>query len=167
MLVSLIVETTGRALAAVLEQVVHEQAHDLELVDERALLVGGPGAVGVAIEQQAEVVAARPDALAAPRPRCGRIGSGLSPPNQGLRSPWISSTTIRPPGEQATDPARARAVQRVDEDPHGLGPESIEVERAAHVGLVAGERVEALDERPPPRHPRTAAEAAPTRPARR
>ena len=27
----------------------------------------------------------------------GRMGSGLTPPNQGLRSLWISSTTMRPP----------------------------------------------------------------------
>ena len=46
------------AHAAVLEQVVHEQAHDLELVDERALLVGRAGAIRVTVEQQAEVVAA-------------------------------------------------------------------------------------------------------------
>ena len=46
------------AQAAVLEQVVHEQAHDLQLVDERALLVGRTGAVRVAVQQQPEVVAA-------------------------------------------------------------------------------------------------------------
>ena len=41
-----------------LGQVVHEQPGDLELVDERALLVRRPGPVGVAVEHQAEVVAA-------------------------------------------------------------------------------------------------------------
>ena len=63
----------------------------------------------------------------------------------------------RAAGEQPPDPARTRAVERVDEHAHVLGPQTIEVERAAHVGLVPDEGVEALDragglgvgERPP------------------
>ncbi len=46
------------AQAVVLEQVVHEQAHHLQLMDERALLVGRARAVRVAVEKQAQVVAA-------------------------------------------------------------------------------------------------------------
>ena len=79
-----------------LDQVVHEQAEDLELVDEDARLVGRAGAVRVAVEQQAEVVAA-----AARMPSAssmfGGIGSGLTPPKYGLRSGWISVTRILPP----------------------------------------------------------------------
>ncbi len=88
-----------RALAAVLEQVVHQQAVALELVDEDAVLVDRAGAVGIAVEQQAQVVAAR-------RGRVERLvhvwadGLGLTPPNQGLRSLWISSTTMRPPASR-------------------------------------------------------------------
>ena len=94
------VDTTGCAQAAVLEQVVHEQAHDLELVDERALLVGRAGPVGVAVEQQAEVVAAAGRGCPAPRRCSGAMGSGLTPPNHGLRSEWISVTRILPPASR-------------------------------------------------------------------
>ena len=99
-----------------LDEVVHQQAVDLELVDEDAPLVHRAGPVGVAVEEQAEVVA-----TAAMRPSAssmfGRIGSGLTPPKYGLRSWWISVTRIRAPaGEQAGDPARAGALHRLDED---------------------------------------------------
>ena len=97
--------------APVLDQVVHEQAHHLELVDEGALLVGRTRAVRVAVEQQPEVVAAlredaerlvdvRPDRLRvdAPEPRVA-LGVDLASPGCGRR-------------RQPREPARARA-------PHG------------------------------------------------
>jgi hypothetical protein len=46
------------ALAQVLGEVVHQQARDLELVDERPPLVGRSGAIRIAVKQQAEVIAA-------------------------------------------------------------------------------------------------------------
>ena len=72
-----------------LGHVVHQQAGHLQLVDERAALVGGTGPVRVAVEEQPEIVAAagqdrqrlvdvRPDRLrvdAAEIRDCARGGS--------------------------------------------------------------------------------------------
>jgi hypothetical protein len=58
----------------VLGQVVHQQPRDLELVDELAALVGCAGPVGVAIEQQPEVMAAAA-IIAGPR----RCSAGSAP----------------------------------------------------------------------------------------
>ncbi len=57
------------AHAPVLGEVVHEQARDLELVEERAPLVGRARAVGVAVQQQPEVEPAARDLGRGPRRR--------------------------------------------------------------------------------------------------
>jgi hypothetical protein len=62
------------------------------------------------------------------------MGSGLTPPNQGFRSLWISSTTMRPP-------ASSRPIQPA--------PQPVEVQGAAHVGFVAAVGIEALDDTRP------------------
>ena len=81
------------ALAAVLEHVVGQQAVALQLVDEDAVLVDRAGPVGVAVEQQAQVVAAVTDAL------------------EGL-------VDVRPDGLgiDAAEPGVALAVELVDDD---------------------------------------------------
>ena len=129
------------------------------------LLVGRAGAVGVAVEQQAEVVAAlgrTPERLVDVRADGLRVDA--AEPGVALGVDLVDADPAA--GQQAPDPAGARAAHRLDQHAHGFGPESIEVERAAHVVHVAGVRVEALDRarvlgiRERPR------EAAPTRPAR-
>ena len=107
-------------------------------------LVDGAGAIGVAIEQEAEVVAAvttRPSASST----CGPDGLRIeaAEPRVALAVDLVDDDAAAP--QEAPDPARPRAEERVDEDAHGLGTQPVEVERAPHVGLVARERVEALD----------------------
>ena len=85
------------AQPAVLGQVVHEQAGDLQLVEERAALVGRARPIRVAVEQQARGRNRRAAIVASASSTCGRIGSGFTPPKYGLRSLWISVTRIRPP----------------------------------------------------------------------
>ncbi len=127
-----------------LEHVVHQQAVALQLVDEDALLVHGTGAVGVAVEQQAQVVAALADA-------CQRLvdvwpdGLGIDAAEPGVALAVQLVDDDPATGQQAADPAGARAVQRVDQHAHVGSLEGLEVERATHEGLVADVRVEALD----------------------
>ncbi len=128
-----------------LGQVVHEQPGDLELVDEVALLVGRAGAVGVAVEEQPEVVPP-PARIPSASSMFGRIGSGLTPPKYGLRSWWISVTRIRPPARRRREPARAGAPHRLDEDVDVGRLEGVEVDRPPDEPLVALVRVVALDE---------------------
>ena len=59
------------------------------------------------------------------------------PPKNGFRSLWISVTRIRPPREQARDPAGAGAVQRLDEDRDVGRPQRVEVDRPTEEPLVA------------------------------
>ena len=107
--------TTGSRQAAVLGQVVHEQPGDLELVDERALLVGRAGPVGVAVEQQAEVVAAageHPERLVDVRPDRLRVDAAE------VRVALLVDLGHPDPaaGQQARQPARPGAPHRLDED---------------------------------------------------
>ena len=76
----------------------------------------------------------------------GRMGSGLTPPNHGLRSWWISVTRMRPPASSRGDPAGAGAVHRLDEDRQVGRLEGVEVERAPQEALVARIGIEALDQ---------------------
>ena len=144
------------AQAAVLGQVVHEQARDLELVDEVALLVGRAGAIRVAIEQQPELVPAAHDLASAPR-RCS-AGSA-----RGSRR---RSTGCAPGGSRGRGCAHRRgaAMSQPAPAPH-IGStrtsmsavlERVEVDRSTDVPLVALERVVALDAARPPRRRRRA-----------
>ena len=77
---------------------------------------------------------------------CGRIGSGLIPPKNGLRSWWISVTRILPPrSSRGIQPAPAPYIGSTRIAQVGR-LEGIELDRPADVALVALERVEALDE---------------------
>ena len=92
-----------------LQQVVHQQAHHLELVDEHAALVGRARAVRVAVQQQAQVVAAlRQDAQRLVDVRRDRLGVDATEPRVALL--WISVTWILPP-------ASSRGIQPAPE-PH-------------------------------------------------
>ena len=86
----------------------------------------------------------------------GRIGSGLTPPNHGLRSAWISHDVDPSAGEQPADPAGPGAPQRVDEDPRVGGPERVEVERPPDEPLVARDRGRSARRDRPPRRRRRA-----------
>ncbi len=128
-----------------LGEVVHQQARDLELVDERALLVGSAGPVRVAVEQQAEVVAAvgeDPERLVDVRP--DRLGIDAAE----IWIPLLMDLRHADPaaGKESRDPAGSGAVHRVDEDRDVAVLERIEIDRSAQVGLVARERVEPVDE---------------------
>ena len=137
------VETTGCFMPRCSTQVVHQQAHDLELVDEGAPLIRGTRAVGVAVEQQPEVVATLrkdaqglvdvgPDGLRVDAPEPGvALGVDLGHPDPAAR-------------QQPADPAGATAPQRVHEDRHVGRLEALEVEAPADVVHVARVRVEAL-----------------------
>ena len=132
------------AHAAVLEQVVHEQAHDLQLVDEGALLVGGTGPIGVAIEQQAEVVAATgQDAQRLVDVRADGLRVDAAEARVALG--WISVHLDLAAGQQARNPARTGAPHRLDENVHVGGPQPVEVDGPRRVDLIRVERVEALD----------------------
>ena len=128
-----------------LGQVVHQQPGDLELVDEVALLVGRPGPVGVAVEEQAQVVAAagqdaerlvhvRPDRLGVD-PAEVRIALGVD-----LVDPDLAA------GQQARQPVGPGAVHRVDQDAHVGGLEGVDVDRPPDVLLVALVRVVPVDQ---------------------
>ena len=128
-----------------LGQVVHEQARDLELVDERAALVGGAGAVGIAVEQQPEVIAAGGQ----DRERLVDVGPDrLRVDAAEVRVALLVDLVDPDPsaGQQARDPAAARAPHRVDEDRQVGRPERVEVDGRAHEPFVARIRIEALDE---------------------
>src|SRR4029079_304879 len=112
-----VVVADDRRLAhpAVLGEVVHQQARDLELVDERALLVGRTRAVRVAVEEQAQVVAAAlddPERLV--DPRTDPLGVDAAEERVALLvdlgDPDLAA------GQQPRDPARAGAVHRLHED---------------------------------------------------
>ena len=74
----------------------------------------------------------------------GAMGSGLTPPNHGLRSLWISVTWILPP-------ASSRGIQPAPEPHIGStrtrmsAAQRVEVERPLDVDLVPVEGVERLD----------------------
>ena len=128
-----------------LDEVVHQQPEDLELVDEAALLVGRARAVGVAVEEQAQVVAAlgehaqrlvdvRADGL-----RVDATEEGV-PLAVDLRHPDPAT------GEQSRDPASAGAPHRLHEHVEVGRLELVEVQRPPHEALVALEGVEPIDE---------------------
>jgi hypothetical protein len=76
----------------------------------------------------------------------GRIGSGLTPPKNGLRSLWISVTRIRPPASRRgiqPAPAPYSGSTRIETSAR---LQRVEVDRPPDEPLVALERVEALDE---------------------
>ena len=109
-----------------------------------AALVDGPGAVRVAIEQEAEVVAAVANALQR-LVHVGADGLGVEAAEPGVALAVDLVDADPAAREQPTDPARPGAIQRIDEHAHLLSLEPVQVERAPHVRLVADERVEALD----------------------
>ena len=133
------------AHAAVLGQLVHQQAGHLELVDEVALLVGRAGAVGVTVEQQPQVVAAAGQHAQ----RLVDVGpDGLGVDAAEVRVALL--VDLRHPDaaarQQAADPARPGA-------PHGVHQhvvvgrlEGVEIDGPAQVLLVARVGVVALDE---------------------
>ena len=114
-------------------------------MDEPAPLVGSPGAIGVAIEQETQVVAAagehaerlvdvRPDGL---RVHAAEVGVALL---MDFGDPDPA------PCEEAADPAGSGTPHGFDQDVHVGGLERVEVERPAQELLVARERIEPLDE---------------------
>ena len=114
-------------------------------MDEHAALVHRAGPVGVAIEEQAEVVATGRDALEGlvdVRPD----GLGVDAAEErvallvDLRDPDPAAS------EQPGEPAGAGAVHRLDEDRQVGRLEGVEVDRPAQEALIAGIRIEALDE---------------------
>ncbi len=139
------VVTTGLAQAAMLQQVVHEQAHHLQLVDERALLVGRTRAVRVTVEQQAQVVAAAgQDAERLVDVRPDRLRVDAAEERVALRVDLVDLDLAA--AQEARDPARARPPHRLHQDAHvGCLSQAFELERPLDVALVAVERVEELD----------------------
>ena len=101
-----------------LGQVVHQEAGHLELVEERAALVGRAGPVGVAVEEQAEVVAARRPGCPSASSMFGRIGSGLTPPKIRVALLVDLVDPDPPAGQQPRQPAAPGAPHRVDQDRH-------------------------------------------------
>ena len=133
------------APAPVLGEVVHQQPGDLELVDERAALVGRAGPVGVAVEEEAQVMAAgRQDAQRLVDVRPDRLRVDAAEVRVALLVDLVDPDPTA--GEQAADPAGAGAPHRVDEHVEVRRLERIEVDRAPDELLVALERIEPLDE---------------------
>ena len=133
------------APAAMLREVVHQQAGHLELVEERAALVGRAGPVGVAVEQQAEVVAARgedPERLV--DVRADRLRVDAAEERVALLVDLVDAEP--PAGQQPRQPAAPGAPHRVDQDRRVGRLERVEVDGPPDEPLVALERVEPLDE---------------------
>ena len=118
---------------------------DLELVDERAALVGGAGPVRVAVEQQPQVVAAAgQDRERLVDVRADRFRVDAAEVRVSLLVDLVDPDAAA--GQQARDPATPRAPHRVDED-RGVGRlERVEVDGRPDEPLVAVVRVEPLDE---------------------
>ena len=108
-------------------------------------LVGRAGAVRVAVEQEAEVVAAaREDAERLVDVRPDRLGVDAAEVRVALLVDLGDADL--PAGEQPRDPARAGAPHRLDEDVDVGRLQRVEVERPPDERLVAVVRVEPLDE---------------------
>ena len=89
----------GAALAAHLQQVEAEQGKDLELGDEVALFIDDAHAVGIAIGSQADVGLLLFNRRRQPV-EVTAIGSGRMPGKSGLRSLFISISSVVPPPKQ-------------------------------------------------------------------
>ena len=128
-----------------LGEVVHQQPRDLELVDERAVLVGGPSAVGIAVQQQPEVQTVG-DQPCQPLVDVGvdRLGVHAAEVRVALLVDLGNADPAA--GQQPRDPAGAGAPERVHQHRHVGRAQRIEVQGAPHEPLVAVVRVEALDQ---------------------
>ena len=98
-----------------LDQVVHQQAHDLELMDEGAPLIRGAGAVGIAVEEQPDVVAAAGED-AQRLVDVGRDGLRVDAPEPGIALGMDLAYGDLAACQQPRDPARARTPHGVDQD---------------------------------------------------
>ena len=128
-----------------LGEVVHQEAGDLELVDEGAAFIGGARPVSVPVEEQAEVVAA------AGQNRQGLVDVrtdrlGVDPAEIGVPLLVDLVDPDAPSAQQAGDPAAPGAPHRVHEDRQVRRPQGVEIERPPHEPLVSLERIEPLDE---------------------
>ena len=104
-----------------LGEVVHQQARDLELMDERPALVGGAGTIGIAVEEEAQVVAAAgQDAEGLVDVRADRFGVDPAEVRVALLVDLVDPDPAA--GQQARQPAAAGAPHRVDQDGHVGAP---------------------------------------------
>ena len=131
----------------VLEHVVREEAKDLQLMQEDTALVNRASAVGIAVEEHPHVVAAARHAREhRVNVRSNRFRVHAAEPGVALAAHLVDHDVAA--RKEATDPAGARAVHRVNQDAHLLGGDRLQVEVALNELLVARVRVVAFD------HPR-------------
>ncbi len=128
-----------------LRQIVGQQAEDLERRDEGAAFVGETGPIGVAVEEQAQVV-----------PAAGQLRQGgVHVGRDRLR---VHAAEVRVPlrvdlgdtdpaaRQEPRDPARPRAVERIHQHVKVGGGQTIQIHVRADELHVAGVRVEALQQ---------------------
>ena len=132
------------AQAAVLREVVHQQAGHLELVDEGSALVGCSRAVGVAVQQEAQVEPATGEhaqCLVDVRANGLRVDAAeiRVPLLVDLRYPDLSAS------EQARKPSGTRSPHGLHQDVHVRGANGVQVDRPSQEPLVARVRIVALD----------------------
>ncbi len=116
-------------------------------MQEDAALVDGASTIGIAIEEHPHVVAAARHACEhRVDVRSDRLGVHAAKPGVALAAHLVDNHVAT--RKEATDPAGARAVHRVNQDAHLLGGDRLQVEVALNELLVARVRVVAFD------HPR-------------
>src|SRR5207249_1509084 len=135
----------GLAQLADFEQVPHEQRIRGERGDERALLIGETGAVGVAIDRESDVGALLWD----PREelvdvRRDRLGVHAAEVRVALRMQLDDARL--PAAEQTREVAARAAKERLAHDRVAGGAERVEVEELRDACEVVGRGVEDLDE---------------------
>ena len=128
-----------------IEQVPVQQAVDLELVDEDALLGRHPHAVRVAVEGDADVRAPARDLLE-PLFDVGADRLGVHPAEEGVALRVELADRQPPVTQQAREPARARAVQRLHQHTLIRGSDLVDVDHARQLVAELGVGVEGFDQ---------------------
>ena len=125
------------------KHVVRKEPKRLQLMDEDALLRDGASAIGIAIKEESQVVAAAAHCIKDRiNMRTNRLWIHAAEPRVALTAHLRDAQL--PTSKQSADPSGTRAVDRVDHDAERLRRELRKVKVALHKLLVARVRVVAF-----------------------